>query len=99
MRRRSRLRDWFFGGPGKRRLLLSVVAEPERTWTQTELARAASLGTKGSVDEHLLVLVQLRLLTENAGRYALNKDSPILTPLRDLLSATEQLPDEDVRRP
>jgi hypothetical protein len=51
------------------------------------------------VDEHLLVLVQLRLLTENAGRYALNKDSPILTPLRDLLSATEQLPDEDVRRP
>jgi hypothetical protein len=80
-------------------LLQSVVSEPDRAWTQTELARAARLGTKGSVDEHLLALVQLEVLRQHGGSYVLNRESAIVKPLRDLLAATEQLPDDEIARP
>jgi hypothetical protein len=98
-RHRSGTRDWLFGGRGKRRLLAELLRQPDRTWTQTELAHAAALGAKGSVDEHLLALVQLRVLTSEGRRYQLERSSPLVKPLHDLLSVIEQVPDEEIRRP
>jgi hypothetical protein len=98
-RHRARLRDWIFGAAGKRRLLEALLADPRRAWTQTELARAAALETKGSVDEHLSALIQLGVVTERSARYRLTTKHPLVAPLRGLLQAIAQIPDTPLKRP
>lgn len=98
-RARARLRDWVFGAPGKRLILEALLADRGRVWSQTELARAADMHTKGSADEHLLALAQIGLIAEVGGRYVLREGHPLLEPLSALLNAVAELPDEPVRRP
>jgi hypothetical protein len=94
-----RLRDWLFGAGGRRRLLEILLRDPSRAWTQTELAREADLTLKGSVDEHLLALRQLKLIRVRGGRFRLDPGNPLLAPIRDLLRALEDVPDVKLRRP
>jgi hypothetical protein len=98
-RSKSRLRDWLFGAPGKRRLLEALVADEARAWRQAELAVAAGMHKKGSADEPLLALVQIGLVVENAGRYRLQVDHPLVPPLRALVRALAEVPDDPVKRP
>ena len=94
-----RLRDWLFGGAGKRRLLQRLIAEEGRGWTQAELARAAGLKEKGSVDEYLVALRQLKLLTRRGDEYRFDSSHELVAPLRDVLGFVERLPDRPLRRP
>jgi hypothetical protein len=84
-----RLRDWVFGAGGRRR----------RAWTQAELAREAGLTLKGSIDEHLLALRQLKLIRMRGGRLRLDTSNALVVPIRDLLNALEDVPDVTLRRP
>lgn len=94
-----RLRDWLFGGAGKRRLLLALLLEEQRVWTQVELARAAGLKEKGSVDDYLVALDQLDLLSRGGdGSYRFNRRHPIVEPLRELLDLIEAVPDDALHR-
>ncbi len=95
----ARLRDWLFGAPGKRRLLEALIADETRVWREAELATAAEMHKKGSVDEPLLALVQIGLVAVHGGRYRLQRDHPLLPPLRALLTVIADLPDVPVRRP
>src|SRR5207302_1314543 len=96
-RSKSRLRDWLFGAPGKRRLLRVLLEEPAPAagWREAELASRAMLHKKGSVDEHLAVLVQLDLVDVSSGRYRVNTKSPLLPPLRKLLRELDRVPDDE----
>jgi hypothetical protein len=98
-RPKSRLRDWLFGAPGKRRLLEAVIADESRVWRQAELAEAAGMHKKGSADEPILALVQIGLLAKTAGRYRLQIDHPLVPPLRALLRALAEVPNDPVNRP
>lgn len=95
-----RLRDWLFGGAGKRRLLRALLENESRRWKQAELARAAGLKENGSVDEYLVTLDQLKLLRRRVdGSYMLNAAHPFVPPLRQLLDLVDALPDAPLRRP
>lgn len=98
-RAKARVRDWVFGGSGKRRLLDALLSDRGRTWTQTELAAAAGMHPKGSADEHLLALAQIGLVDDVAGRYSLRPDHPLVEPLDGLLTAVRDLPDDLITRP
>jgi hypothetical protein len=94
-----RLRDWVFGAGGRRRLLEVLLRDPSRAWTQAELAREAELTLKGSVDEHLLALRQLKLIRIRGGRFRVDTSNVLVVPIRDLLNALENVPDATLRRP
>jgi hypothetical protein len=94
-----RLRDWLFGAGGRRRLLAVLLAEPTRTWTQVELARAADLTTKGAVDEHLLAMRQLRLVRRYGHGYRVVAESEFVEPILSLLALLDGVPDRELRRP
>src|SRR6266404_6760133 len=96
---RLTLRDWLFGAGGKRRVLEALIRDGQRVWTQSELARSAELGPKGSIDEHLLVLVQLRVLAEADGRYRLESEHALVPPLRDILTVLADVPTDELDRP
>lgn len=96
---RLRLRDWLFGAGGKRRLLKAILEGGNRSWTEADLARAAGLHMKGSVDVHVRALVQLGVLTEDLSRYRLSRRHPLIQPLRRLLAVVESIEDADVERP
>jgi hypothetical protein len=96
---RLRLRDWLFGAGGKRRLLEAILEGERRSWTEVELARAAGLHAKGSVDVHVKALVQLGVLVEESGRYRLSARHALVPPLRRLLAAVASVEDAEVERP
>jgi hypothetical protein len=100
-RSRSRVRDWLFGAPGKRRLLRVLLEDPAPAggWREAELAGRAELHKKGSVDEHLGALMQLELVEPLDGRYRVNEGSRLLPPLRRLLHELDFVPDDEVVRP
>lgn len=100
-RAKSRLPDWLFGGPGKRRLLRVLLEDvaPVEGWREAELAGRAELHKKGSVDQHLAALAQLELIDASGGRYRLSVTSPLVPPLRELLRELDAVPDEEVVRP
>jgi hypothetical protein len=93
-------RDWLFGAGGKRRLLEALLAAaPGRRWTEAELARAAGLHAKGSVDVHLLALVQLGVLVRSGGDYELVPRHPLVRPLRLVVEALAAVEDRALERP
>lgn len=98
-RAKAGLRDWLFGAPGKRLLLEALFHVEGRVWSQAELASAAGMHPKGSVDEPLLALLQLGLVIQEDGRYRLRSDHDLAAPLRDLLLALQAVPNGDVSRP
>jgi hypothetical protein len=99
-RPRVRLPEWLFGGGGKLRLLRALFAAgPDRRWRQTELALAAGLERKGSVDEHLAALVELGVLRQQERHYQLDPSSPLAGPLEDLVNALAGVPDRVFERP
>jgi hypothetical protein len=94
------LPDWFLGGAGKRRLLRGLLLEDRSVapwdtsppWSKQALARAAELHEKHTVTRHLQVLVEAGVLMETGGGLALNRQSPLLDPLRRLIVALDTLP-------
>ena len=94
-----RLHDWLFGAGGKRRLLAALLSSPSRTWTQAELARAARVHPKGSIDEHLLVLIQLGLVAEEDGTFRLVSSHPLAQPLSGVMGALSGIQDAELNRP
>lgn len=97
---RLSVRDWLFGAGGKRRLLEAVLAaERRRPWTEAELARAAGLHAKGSVDVHVRALVQIGVLSERDRVYTLVARHPLVRPLRRLLDVVATIEDGEVDRP
>jgi hypothetical protein len=105
----SRLPDWLFGAPVKRRLLTAVVDEANggQIWSERELARELEVGIRGSIDEHLRVLAQLGLLRQEGPppRYVVLRTTD-LSPnarrlqkaLRQLTGAVDNLPDDPLNR-
>jgi hypothetical protein len=92
--------DWLFGGGGKRRLLAALLGgRPDQDWRLSQLARAAELHPKGSVDVHLAALRQLGLIRRSGAVYTLVPDSPLARPLRALMRELEELPDAPVDKP
>lgn len=96
---RLTLRDWLFGAGGKRRLLEVLLTTTPQRWTQTELARAAGLHVKGSVDVHIVALLQLGILDESGDRYFIDRGSPLVPPLRTLVEALAAIDDAKLKRP
>lgn len=104
----ARLPDWLFSAPIKRRLFhVLFVVEPDREWSELELARRVGSGKNGSIDEHLQALCQLGLL-EQIGRrqYRVKLTDELQPPLQEIRSALatiaaalQLVPDEPVRRP
>ncbi len=94
-----RVRDWLFGAGGKRRLLEALLTGGSRSWTEAELARAAGLHAKGSVDVHIAALVQLGMLTHAHDGYRLTRRHPLVAPLRRLLTVIASVEDADLQRP
>ena len=92
--------DWLFGASGKRRLLSALLAgRPDRTWQLSQLARAADLHPKGSVDVHVAALRQLGLVTGSGQGYAIVPESPLVRPLRALLRELDSVADAPVDKP
>jgi hypothetical protein len=92
--------DWLFGGSGKHRLLSALLAgQPGQTWQLAQLARAAGLHPKGSVDVHVAALRQLGLVTGSGAGYAVVSTSPLTRPLRALLRELDSLADAPVDKP
>jgi hypothetical protein len=92
-------RDWLFGAGGKRRLLEALLAERRRTWTEAELARAAGLHPKGSVDVHIAALMQIGVLARTGTNYGLVADHPLIRPLGRVLAVLSSLDDALLQRP
>lgn len=94
------LPDWFVGGAGKRRLLRGLVLQDPAIapwnesppWSKRQLALAAGVHEKHTVFRHVQVLVAAGLLREVPGGFRLNRRSPLLIPLRDLVLALDRLP-------
>jgi hypothetical protein len=93
----NRLHDWFFGGPGKR-LLLVALLRTGGPWTEARLAEAADL-RRGSAAPHLDALVRAGVVDVNGRRYSLRRDSPLAQALAAVLRALEDVPDEELRPP
>jgi hypothetical protein len=92
--------DWLFGASGKRRLLAALLTgRPDQTWQLAQLARAAELHPKGSVDVHIAALRQLGLIRSSGSGYALVPESPLARPLRRLLRELGSLEDAPVEKP
>jgi len=99
LRRDSRLRDWLFSGPKKHLLLRELILRrPDEGLTRTQLATRSQQHPKARVDLHLGPLVQAGLVVESRGRYRVNGSHKAVEPLRDLLLALDELPDEELRR-
>jgi hypothetical protein len=94
-----RLRDWLFGAGGKRRLLHALLSESDRVWSEAELANSAELHAKGSVDVHLMALVQLGVLSQDGLSYRLVQSHGLIKPLRQVLAALETIEDIELERP
>jgi hypothetical protein len=94
----SRLPDWIFSGPGKRRALNALFLESPRTWTRGELAAVAGQHKKARMDRYLDPLVQAGAVRRVAAGYTVVDDHPIVEPLRALLIALNSLPDEHLER-
>jgi hypothetical protein len=60
------------------------------------MARAAGVHPKNAVVRHVEVLVQAGLLREDSHGFRLNKRSPLLAPLRDLVNALDRLPEREL---
>lgn len=93
------LPDWFLGGAGKRRLLQALVDEHHPLWrvgppwSARQLADAAELHEKNTVQRHLRVLKEAGLLARDSlGRWTVEHDSELLAPLRSYLQAVNRLP-------
>jgi hypothetical protein len=96
----NRLRDWLFGSPRKRLLLETLLRGSQRRWTKRALCQAVGAHEKGGLDEHLVALVQLGVLSASTERgFELSGESELLDPLRDLLGALDRVPDADLERP
>ena len=92
--------DWLFGASGKRRLLSTLLTgRPDETWQLAQLARAAGLHPKGSVDVHVAALRQLGLVTGSGEGYVLVPTSPLVRPLKTLLGELDRLADAPVDKP
>lgn len=92
--------DWLFGGGGKRRLLSALLAgHPGQKWQLAQLARAAGLHPKGSVDVHVAALRQLGLVTGSREGYTLVPESPLARPLKVLLRELDSLAHAPVDKP
>jgi hypothetical protein len=92
--------DWLFGASGKRRVLSALLAgQPDQTWQLAQLARAAGLHPKGSVDVHVAALRQLGLVTGSGEGYVLVPTSPLARPLKLVLRELESLADAPVDKP
>jgi hypothetical protein len=100
------LPDWFVGGAGKRRLIRALVLEDQTVapwdtpppWSKQAMARAAGVHPKNAVVRHVEVLVHAGLLQEEARGYRLNRHSPLLIPLRELVRALDRLPSAELPR-
>lgn len=96
--RELRLPDWPFGAVG-RRLLLEVLLldrQPNDGWTKGALENKTEVGV-GGLDEVLAGAVQLRLIEQRDGRwYRVQPLPPIAKPLRALVRASAEVPDEPI---
>src|SRR5690242_14006104 len=86
--------DWIFGSAPRRLLLGEVLRRPPpaRGWTKADLARAAGVGVKGGVDEHVTGLASLGLLQQRDGRWFPRAQTRLAGALRDVLDELETLP-------
>src|SRR4051812_2259032 len=92
--------DWLFGGSGKHRVLSALLTgQPDKTWRLSQLAHAAGLHPKGSVDVHVAALRQLGLVSGDNEGYTLVAESPLTRPLRALLRELDSLADSPVDKP
>jgi hypothetical protein len=105
----ARLPDWLFGSHAKRRLLTLLLDRRSagRRWSEAELADAVGTGRRGSIDEHLAVLVQLGLLRKLAKPCRYTAVAPAEMPphlrklragLLQVLSALEAVDDAELER-
>lgn len=91
---RQRTQDWLFGSRVKHAILEKVLLTREREgvgWTRAELAKAIGQHPKARLDLCLGPLVELGLLTRESGRYQLVENSPLASPLRDLIAVLQQV--------
>lgn len=97
--RELHLRDWPFGGVGRRLLLeaLLIDEQPDDGWTKGELEARAGV-TNGGLKTVLPGAVQLGLVRQGEdGRWHVPKKLPaIATPLRKLILAVVQAGDEPI---
>jgi hypothetical protein len=95
--RELRVRDWPFGGVGRRLLIeaLLIDSQPDDGWTMGELEARALVGN-GGLNTVLPGAVRLGLVTLGKdGRWHVpDKVPPIATPLRQLIVAAVALTDE-----
>jgi len=103
--RELRLPDWPFGAVGRRLLLEALLLEkqPPKGWTKDALETRAEV-VAGGLDEVLAGALQLRLIEQRDGRwYRPSPLPPIAKPLKALVRATAQVPDQPIapfpRRP
>lgn len=99
-RKPDSLPDWFVGGAGKRRLFRALVdpqaAVEKPPWSKAALARVAEVNVKHTVFRHIEVLVQAELLIEGPDGYRVNKRSPLLKPMREMMRGLDQLSAESL---
>lgn len=81
----SALRDWLFAKQSKRRLLESLLGDPERSWSRADLTRAAGLHSKARMDLHLQPLLESGLIGRRGNRYVLVPGTGMAQALRELL--------------
>jgi len=81
-------------------LALRFVIEqeaPAEGWTKADIARAAGVSPKGGVDEHVVGLQALHLLTKSEGRYQAN-EIELARRLSAVLELLEEVPEVRVDR-
>lgn len=103
--RELHLRDWPFGAVGRRLLLEALLLDdqPSEGWTKSALETRAEVKA-GGLDEVLAGALKLRLIEQRSGRWHRPSSlPPIAKPLKALVAATVQVPDEPIpplpRRP
>jgi hypothetical protein len=96
--REVRLPDWPFGAVGRRLLLEALLLDnqPPKGWTKGALETRADV-TAGGLDEVLAGALQLRLIEQRNGRwYRSSPLPPIAKPLKALVQATSEVPDQRI---
>lgn len=93
---RSRLRDWLFSGPGKHRLLEELFLDPTRSWTRSELARAAGQHPKARIDRVVGPLIQAGVVRRDGNQYSLELEHALVPALQSVLRELRRLPDADL---
>lgn len=89
-------RDWLLGSRPRRLALAALLGEPDRSWSKSEVARAAGVSVHGGIDEHVAGLVRVGLLARDGARWRLVvPGGALVAPLTALLAALEALPDDD----